>query len=133
MDRYDMNNLTKEQAIELHRKMWNDMNEAGVRNSFLAKSDFKYHWIKEHFDEEIFHDCFLCQYAKQEYIRELQNNPNMTKRICDFCPLDWGELENPYSLSKDDAYCEYSEINWKTAQIYIIANLKEKIKKDVAE
>ena len=60
--------LTKEKALELHRKMWSDMkDELGDCPSSRDRDIFKYNWCKEHFpnDNDIENCCFLCEYTRQ--------------------------------------------------------------------
>lgn len=72
--------LTKEQALELHRQMWTDMqNELGDTPSEYDREDFKREWCKDHFPSEyILSYCFLCEYDDQ-----------FKDRFCGHCPIDW--------------------------------------------
>lgn len=63
--------LTKEQAIEKHRKMWNwiaDQYENGrVGNIHAMKQE--YIDIEEtEYRERILHNCFCCEYATQKRV-----------------------------------------------------------------
>lgn len=61
--------LTKEMALELHRKMWSDMkDELGDTPSPRDRVIFKYNWCREHFpnDNDIENCCFLCEYIGQQ-------------------------------------------------------------------
>lgn len=75
--------MTREQAIEEHRKMWRwiaDQYRKG-RNEFITS--LKEEYITKIFGEEdIRNDCFCCEYAKnQADIHECM--------MCDCCPIEW--------------------------------------------
>lgn len=76
-------NLTREEALRLHRWMWNDMKEAlGDYPTDDERIKFKGEWCEEHFpNEEIYAHCFLCEYAKQVAQTDCG--------ICHFCPIFW--------------------------------------------
>lgn len=78
--------LTKEQALELHRQMWSDMQKALGDNPFPnERFAFMRKWIEEHFPHgtRVLYDCFLCEYARQKC---------NTLFPCAYCPIAW----NPY-------------------------------------
>ena len=56
--------LTKEQALELHRQMWSDMqNSLGDYPWSDEREDYKQEWCEDHFpNEDISFYCFLCEY-----------------------------------------------------------------------
>ena len=105
----DINNLTKEQAIAEHRKMWNwiadrleDHNDPGY-DIFTYKAMY----MKENFpDDYIQHNCFCCQYAVQE-----NNNNSLT---CINCPLIWGTEDNT-----DEFFCEQGNRDVPFEDIYL--------------
>ena len=74
--------LTKEQALEEHRKMWNwiaDQYENGRVGDIHA---MKEEYIEEtEYRERILHNCFCCEYTTQK-----QDSLN----ICKHCPVVWG-------------------------------------------
>lgn len=75
--------MTREQAIEEHRKMWRwiaDQYRKG-RNEFIT--GLKVEYITKIFGEEdIRNNCFCCEYAKnQADIYECE--------MCDCCPIEW--------------------------------------------
>ena len=108
-----MEKLTREDAIRLHREMWNwiaDENEEGnnvEKWDFLIKEGFIKSRDPEAFipctDYEIDHDCFCCEYAKQK----AEEDGEEYDYRCQYCPLKWGN-EN-----KDLLYmcCEYATEN----------------------
>lgn len=77
-------NLTREQAIEEHRKMYNEMADEIEKNKRSIKyvAKWKEHYINEIGFLDFNNDCFLCQYTIDKFPRER----------CEFtCPLMWGE------------------------------------------
>ena len=79
--------LTKEDALNLHRQMWSDMQKAlGDNPKDYERTQFKEKWCAKHFpDENIFNSCFLCEYV---------NNNNVS---C--CLIDW-----PYRTCATHSY-----------------------------
>jgi len=79
-------NLTRERALELHRQMWQDMQDVlGDNPSTLDRRSFKYEWCLENFPNSYVHaDCFLCDYVKNTYGR----------MRCEYCPINWGPVKN---------------------------------------
>lgn len=72
--------LTKEQALELHRQMWSDMqNILGDYPWSDEREDYKCEWCRDHFPgEHISSYCFLCEYDDQ-----------FRDYFCAHCPIDW--------------------------------------------
>ena len=72
--------LTKEQALELHRRMWSDMqNILGDCPHSDKREDYKIEWCRDCFlNESISSYCFLCEYDDQ-----------FDDRFCAHCPIDW--------------------------------------------
>ena len=74
--------LTREQALNEHRKMWNWIaDETKKRGYKVSKEEYLYK--KCGFDEIIYNDCFCCEYALFASLKE-------EKPICSVCPIDWG-------------------------------------------
>ena len=79
--------LTKEKALELHRQMWSDMQEAlGDNPDRMARWTYKETWIEEHFpNERVYNDCFLCEYcANQQFSK--RDDFDYDKCVC---PIKW--------------------------------------------
>lgn len=75
--------LTREKALELHRKMWSDMRkDLGDCPSHFERIEYKENWCNCNGYAGILNDCFLCEYV------EKYNLP------CDDCPIDWSSLSN---------------------------------------
>lgn len=75
--------LTREEAIRLHREMWQDMQaELGDEPSYEERVKFKKAWVREHFPHEhINSSCFLCEYAQSVTV-------DLFPR-CRNCPIAW--------------------------------------------
>lgn len=61
--------LTREQALKLHKQMWTDMQqELGDNPNGFERERYKRKWCREHFPDENIQDCcFLCEYAHNNY------------------------------------------------------------------
>jgi len=72
--------LTKEQALELHRQMWSDMqNSLGDNPLADEREGYKQEWCEDHFPSEYISSyCFLCEYDDQ-----------FEDYFCRHCPIDW--------------------------------------------
>lgn len=108
-------NLTFDEAIANHRKMWNWIaDETEKRKHIVLKSDY----FKENdIPEDVFERCYCCEYGGQESGRYT----GITK--CSYCPIDWGvdNCEEGYSAYSGWTYCD----DWQSAAKYArkIANL----------
>lgn len=93
--------LTREQAITEHRKMWR-----WIAEQYIGKDDIYYmnpyrfkqiYLYKNGYNSSLIHSCcFLC-----EYVKKWKN--------CDKCPLDWGISKSCIGDSKNDGL--YKQIN----------------------
>lgn len=114
--------LTREKALELHRKMWTEMRkELGDNPTPSERQDFKSMWCSEHFPEEVVvHNCFLCAYVKKH---------PCTNYACINCPINWNSLKK-YDFEANRCYASYKGDNpneiYLTAPITSILNLPEK-------
>lgn len=91
--------LTKKQAIEEHRKMWNWIAEQ-IKIKPLKKlfslpnydwvaliSDLKYHYlyyVKKQVFDGLDNNCFCCEYARNK-----SNYAYYNTDICRHCPIVW--------------------------------------------
>ena len=133
----------KDEAIRLHRQMWNDMVEAekkrGENFSGYDRRVFKGRWIDGHGYNDVVNDCFLCEYSKTM----AQKNDDIVSyympKCCKYCPLDWTKLvediddysEDPERFERctqrlEDKNSGYYRESWMIAPIENIANLPEK-------
>ena len=120
-----MDKLSKEKAIEWHRKMWNwiinrlinepklDVCELKILFFRIHKLDFITSSKNEEYDDPIENYCFCCEYAFHQANPDIYKPgfekylPGTTFTYCSHCPLLWG-TEN----TVDEFYCErgmYSE------------------------
>lgn len=83
--------LTREEAIRLHRKMWQDMRaELGDDPCKSDRLAFKKKWVEEHFpNEKVRSNCFLCEYAWSTDVAYIADN------ICNGCPIAWNSNDEP--------------------------------------
>lgn len=87
--------LTREEALRLHYKMWTEMQEKlgdnpapEERDRF--KRDWCYNWkIENNYDGYVKSNCFLCECV----------NGN-----CDYCPIDWAQAEDIDRAYEDCGY-----------------------------
>lgn len=86
--------LTKEKAIEEHRKMWNwiadELEKPETRNQKETVHDLKVRYRNAN-DLNLRNDCWCCEYDDQ-----FADDPCMN------CPLLWGTED-----MADGYYCEY--------------------------
>ena len=90
--------LTKQQAIENHRKMWNWIADESLRQKRCVDKDEAF----KHFGwEYIPKQCWCCEYASAKINCAYFNK-------CTYCPLIWGN-----DISKS---CTFSEFfKWQYA------------------
>jgi len=109
--------LTRERALELHRKMWTDMQtKLGDTPSFRDRNKFKRNWCKEHGFEDVDCSCFLCEYSEQNGL------------WCGGeCLIDWSPLaDDPNEFTRcTDEYIDGGEI-YEVAPISEILALPER-------
>ena len=93
--------LTREEALKLHREMWTDMqDELGDRPEFCDRMMYKNRWCKKRFPkEEVNSDCFLCEYALHK------------AGDCRGCPINWGATTCQMHYIKGAADWRYSPIS----------------------
>ena len=74
--------LTRERALELHRRMWTDMKrDLGDCPSLNDRIVYKCKWCKEYIEGDfILNDCFLCEYVEEMF-------PD--KDCVEVCPIKW--------------------------------------------
>lgn len=110
--------LTKERALELHRRMWGDMRaELGNNPTYIARLNFKRKWCTEHNFKNVMSHCFLCEYDEQ-------NGGD-----CSCCLIDWSPLTSDKQLHCYNLYRTANgnyRVAWITAPIDEILNLPER-------
>lgn len=110
-----MDEITKEQALELHYKMWKEMKDKlGNNCSINDRNEFKHDWCEKWCKEngymtEIQNSCFLCEYCGM---------------YCCKCPIDWSPLAlKPYS--EDVVTCCDEYIRGNGGSIYTSAPISD--------
>ena len=98
--------LTRERALELHRRMWGDMQkELGDNPPKYDRYYFKRQWCEENFpNESILSECFLCEYVRQISPMALR---------CYKCPIKWGNNNAKFNCQGygDNADYRYDSIS----------------------
>lgn len=114
--------LTREEAISEHRKMWNLIaDEIEKEKEYQDIEDLKIEYCDREGFDDIENNCFCCEY---------------TNCVCEFCPIKWeSKVENYMCVDKykeDDYEGIYSiccdEEDWKEQAKLArqIANLPER-------
>ena len=112
-------NLTREEALKLHRQMWTEMQEK-LGDDAMAddREDFKREWCHEHFpDDYINNHCFLCEFVSHYCC---------TKITCRMCPISWNSLSR--KADEDSTCCGVYKGEVKdpyNAEIYLAAPISE--------
>lgn len=115
--------LTKEEALKLHREMWKDMQrKLGDNPSHYERDEFKQRWVDERFPVgSVRHFCFLCEYA----IGVTRGFNDVCRAVCSNCPIKWSS--DPGNNSCEDwaesetniQYCD-----WRYSPISEILKLR---------
>lgn len=142
----------KDEAIRLHRQMWNDMAEAerkrGKIFSFYERFDYKCNWLDSKGYTDVANNCFLCEYAmtmaqKNDEMTMAQKNADIVyyyfPKCCKYCPLEWTKLiedldnysEDPDRFGRctqrlEDKPSGFYRESWLVAPIEDIASLPKK-------
>ena len=125
-------NLTREEAIRQHRKMWHwiaDKLKSEENKSHPFITGYKKEYVETYFPGmEIQANCFLCEYSENQLKTEDEYK-------CDYCLLKWGELEKDDCMAVCDGGLEQglygkalltSDSNYLYYLSKQIAELKEK-------
>ena len=112
--------LTREEAITLHREMWLDMqDELGDEPYSDERAAFKRKWVAEHFpNEHVNSNCFLCEYAQSV------TKDSFTR--CRKCPIAWSSSSRPCCIPSDWLVCSGANvIDYRYSPISAILALPE--------
>lgn len=107
-----MKKLTREEAIELHKKMWNWIADETERTGeFVGKSNY-FEAMGIPYDDRPNYDCDCCEYAIQ------QNNGEEFAEYCKYCPLNWESESNGFMClhKKFRGDCEGLFKRWLSTQ-----------------
>lgn len=120
--------LTKQKAIEEHRKMWNWIADQYERNRNSESRVLKREYIKQYTDiEHISCNCFLCDYAFDVMtIEQFGMFKNSVER-CKYCPVTWVSKEVDEHVIKL-RYCPCENEDSPYHRIKRVIKLKEKSK-----
>lgn len=122
--------LTRQRAIQEHRKMWNWIaNESERLRNPVDKNAYLHKFFNHVY---LTNECFLCDYSF--FICNNESFGSDAKKMCDYCPLSWSASGKERCMSND--YDGYYDL-WEKAYIggdyieaarlaRIIANLPEK-------
>jgi hypothetical protein len=105
---YDPVEFTKKVAIELHKKMWTDMQKKlGDTPGLYVREGFKRDWCRNHIEGRVNNHCFLCEYTTNEngfvechrcpVIWPCEANGTMLKYFCEPGHLGFGYTNMPIS------------------------------------
>ena len=86
----NLENITREEAIREHRKMWNWIaTETLKRKKVVTKEDYiKFIGLENRFELET-NNCFCCLYDFQQRLKISKKDHYFGTPRCKFCPLDW--------------------------------------------
>lgn len=94
---FDFGHLTKEQALYLHRKLWNTIADKILEFGIPVEKweiFLMYEWPKIHAD------CWCCEYGRQQYAIDGISS-------CVHCPIRWTS-ENKYCHSFGSPYDKWN-------------------------
>lgn len=82
--------MTKQEAIENHRKMWNWIADETLKQGrIVRKREYLDRFYNDEYNTEyIIGDCFCCQYDYEQSMNQIINVKN---RNCKYCPINFGE------------------------------------------
>ena len=122
--------LTKEDAIQEHRKMWNWIAEQYEHGSVGIVSYLKARYLEQYEHGKwsyIDRNCFCCEYDNE-------NRVNEDGCKCSYCPIQWESNMSEYMccdrFEDDDSvglYCHIEEISYQTENREELAKLARKI------
>lgn len=122
-------NLTREQAIAEHRKMWNWIAEKIEETEIEQRIEaLKVEYIGERAEKKTLNifpmnGCFLCEYAYRE------KQKNSMYGLCTFCPIETESVKNRNVSCLAGLYVMIKRANTWQEQATIarqIANLPER-------
>ena len=88
--------MTKQEAIEGHRKMWSWIVEQIAKQGFVVNiSELKEKWCEKN-GYVLENGCFACEYVHE--------NRNDFRGCANWCPLMWGKSANDGCMIIDNHY-----------------------------
>ena len=107
--------LTKEEAIRIHRDMWQYLKEHGAGRGIFWRDYFKALYCKEH-RYSFKNNCALCEYA-------------LRYGGCRACPVIWGnegKKENIFCQWQYSTHIEKECIDWRYSDLDDIIKIEIK-------
>lgn len=116
--------LTKEQAIEEHRKMWNwiaDQYEEGrATDIYTLKSEYMGEYMEEtELEERPFHNCFCCEYASEKVDSMISSAKDIASvpHRCTQCPVIWGTEVYDKFFPCEHFLCAYQKLKNESCKL----------------
>ena len=92
--------LTREQAIIEHRKMWNWIADETERRKCVVNKREYIRSKRSHDEGVLLFDCYCCEYS-HGYAYQRRDS---TRAYCKYCPIDWPSRAELWK-------CEHSQFN----------------------
>ena len=105
--------LTKQKAIEEHRKMWNwiaDQYEEGCTMDIHAlKSEYM---GETEIEGRLLHNCFCCEYAIEKVNSMIPRAKNIASvpHRCTQCPVIWGTEVYSHTFACEHFFSPYEKL-----------------------
>lgn len=102
-------NMTKQEAIQHHRHMWNWIaNRIIETEAPLPVSLLKEEYMDEHGFKDVAINWFACEYALEESKRQKDSGS-----ACKYCPIDWDVECNLACFNREGLYAQVLKYNPK--------------------
>lgn len=126
-----MEKLTKQQAVEEHRKMWRWIAEQTEKQQrYITKVDYL-EQLEIPKSEYPHSNCFCCEYGKNTRI-SLGYCDN-AENTCKFCPIDWDSTEIEFMCQNKDSTHDNLYYSWVKCKIDEDLQQAAKLAKQIAE
>lgn len=112
--------LTKEQAIEEHRKMWNwiaDQYEEGCAKDIHAlKSEYM---GETEIEGRLLHNCFCCEYAIEKVVGMFSSAKDIASvpHRCTQCPVIWGTEVYSHLFPCEHFFSAYKKLKRESCEL----------------
>ena len=96
--------LTKEQAIEEHREMWNWIADQYEEGCVMGIHALKSEYLREtELEGRLLHNCFCCEYAREKDIVSVHYR-------CMQCPVIWGTEVYSHTFACEHFFSPYEKL-----------------------
>lgn len=113
--------MTREEAIEAHRKMWNWIADESEKTGKI-KNKLDYHvemgLLKNKEYYYPINGCYICEYAL-----EICDDGYM----CDFCPIGWGSKNGNHCNRPGSPFYDWENLSFEEGSISSYAKLARTI------